>query len=133
VGKFIYLDKRRYDFPDERLTDLGYTLFSRMENREFQMFALALNDFHKTTGRTLRQHKTAHKEHLEWLNQRVKELKASGRKVVVFTHHYPTRDERVVEERHERSPYQGGFSTDSSREKCWKSRAVKLWTFGHTH
>src|SRR3954469_7923785 len=102
------------------------------ENREFHMFVLALNNFHKTTGWTPRHHKTEHKDHLKWLNQRVKGLEGSGRKVVVFTHHCPTREERFVEERHEGSQYHGGFSTDLSRERCWKSRAVKLWSFGHT-
>ncbi|KAK0644338.1 Metallo-dependent phosphatase-like protein [Cercophora newfieldiana] len=133
LGEFVYLHKGRYDFEEEPITVLGCTLFSRIENSMFDRMKMGLNDFHLTTAWTPRQHAMAHAEHLAWLNERVGELEGSGRKVVVFTHHCPTVDERAVEPRHRGSVLQSGFLTDLSAERCWTSRDVRLWAFGHTH
>jgi hypothetical protein len=133
VGRFVYLQKGRYDFEEDAVTVLGCTLFSRIPSSDFQRLGMGLNDFHVTTSWTPRQHTRAHEEHLGWLNERVKELEGSGRKVVVFTHHAPTRDERAVEPRFKGGVLQSGFSTDLSGEACWMEREVKLWAFGHTH
>lgn len=112
---------------------LGCTLFSKIENRNFQELGLGMNDFHLTTGWTPRQHSRAHAEDLDWLNEQVGELEGKGRKVVVFTHHSPTMDDRAVEARHQGTVMQAGFSSDLKGERCWMSREVKLWAFGHTH
>ncbi|KAK4442633.1 hypothetical protein QBC34DRAFT_452985 [Podospora aff. communis PSN243] len=133
VGEFIYLQKGRYDFSEDAVTVLGCTLFSRIPSGEFQQLGLGLNDFHLTTSWTPRQHARAHEEHLGWLNGQVRELEGSGRKVVVFTHYAPTKDERTVEERHWGSVLQSGFSTDLSGEACWTAGEVTVWAFGHTH
>lgn len=145
IGEFVFLNKGRYDFGEregeeegegkgeEGVTVLGCTLFSKIEPREFQQMKLGLNDFHKTKGWSPRQHSGAHKRNLEWLNEQVGMLEGTGRKVVVLTHHSPTMDERAVEPRHKGSTFQSGFMTDLSAEKCWKSKDVKVWAFGHTH
>ncbi|KAI1653018.1 calcineurin-like phosphoesterase [Daldinia decipiens] len=122
IGEFIFLNKRRYDINDNgtNLTILDDVSFG-------------LNDFYHIENWTVEQHSAEHDGELAWLNNRVEELQDSGRKVVIFTHHSPTRDERSVEAQHRQSKRIAGLSTDLSDQQCWRSNDVKLWAFGHTH
>ncbi|KAI1463141.1 calcineurin-like phosphoesterase [Daldinia caldariorum] len=135
IGEFILLDKKRYDIDSygTSLTVLGCTLFSGVPSESMHDVSFGLNDFYRIGDWTVEQHTAEHERDLEWLNSQVKELKDSGRKVVVFTHHSPTRDDRAVEAQHRRSKRIAGFSTDLSDQYCWRSNDVILWAFGHTH
>lgn len=42
-------------------------------------------------------------------------------------------DVRAVEPKYFGSSITSAFSTDLSKEVCFKSDSVKLWAFGHTH
>ncbi|KAI1174059.1 Ser/Thr protein phosphatase superfamily [Nemania sp. FL0916] len=53
--------------------------------------------------------------------------------VVVLTHFSPTRDVRASDPQHRASRITSAFATDLRDATCWRSPAVKLWAFGHTH
>ncbi|KAI0845673.1 calcineurin-like phosphoesterase [Daldinia vernicosa] len=135
IGEFVFLNKRRYDIDNNgtNLTILGCTLFSKVPSDSIDDVSYGLNDFYHIENWTVEQHSAEHDGELEWLNNRVEELQGSGRKIVIFTHHSPTRDERTVEAQHRQSKRTAGFSTDLSDQHCWRSNDVKLWAFGHTH
>ncbi|KAK4224837.1 Metallo-dependent phosphatase-like protein [Podospora fimiseda] len=136
IGQFVPLVRGRYDFHDEdgdKVTVLGCTLFSNVPEPSMMQVGLGLNDFYVTKGWTVADHNKEHLADLQWLNEQVVSLEGSGRKIVIFTHHSPTIDERANDPRHAGSKISSGFRTDLSGEKCWKSTDVKLWAFGHTH
>jgi len=82
-------------------------------------------------------HNAAHQADLDWLNREVAAIVDSEpqRSVVVFTHHSPTLLEDANNPRHliDAADVRSGFVTDLSAEMCWRSEAVELWAFGHTH
>ncbi|KAK6949615.1 hypothetical protein Daesc_009698 [Daldinia eschscholtzii] len=135
IGEFVFLDKRRYDFDDNgtTLSILGCTLCSKVPLESIDDVSYSLNDFYHIENWTVEQHNAEHERDLEWLNSQVEELEDSGRNVIIFTHHSPTRDERSVEAQHRQSKRISGFCTNLSDQKCWRSSDVVLWAFGHTH
>lgn len=52
---------------------------------------------------------------------------------MIFSHWSPSLDDRAVDPRHAGSHITSAFSTELSKEVCFKSDKVKLWAFGHTH
>ncbi|KAI1109639.1 Ser/Thr protein phosphatase superfamily [Nemania sp. NC0429] len=137
-GRFVLLDRTRYDIPpagghDTGLTILGCTLFSRIPPESLEDVSLGVQDFYKTEDWTVEKHGTLFTEELAWLNSQVDALAAEKRKIAIFTHFSPTVDDRATDPRHRNSRISSGFATDISGEICWKSPHVKLWAFGHTH
>lgn len=90
-------------------------------------------DFRDILNWDVGDHVAAHLDDLQWLNCQVSELAQLKRKVVVFTHHSPSMDQRARNPRYPKSEVDSGFATDLSREECWTNPAVILWAFGHTH
>ncbi|KAK4168303.1 Metallo-dependent phosphatase-like protein [Cladorrhinum sp. PSN259] len=135
LGQFVPLTRGRYDFDDDetKVSVLGCILYSNVPAPSMQQVSMFLNDFHVTEDWTVDEHNAQHKADLNWLNDQVASLEQSGRKIVIFTHHSPTTDERANNPRHAGSSVSSGFRTDLSKEKCWTSAQVKLWAFGHTH
>ncbi|TVY16333.1 hypothetical protein LARI1_G007560 [Lachnellula arida] len=94
-----------------------------------------LVDFRDTLRWTVDDHNLAHESDLRWLNEKVAELEREepARKIVIFTHHSPCGDPRANNPKHQGSEVSSGFMTDLRDERCWKSSAVRMWAFGHTH
>ena len=136
LGEFVFLNRTRYDM-DDKVTVLGCTLYSKIgpTKDEMDRVSMGLNDFYQINDWTVEKHNEAHATDLAWLNSEVEAIATSEphRKVVILTHHSPTKDPRAVEPRHANSPISSGFCTDLSKEVCWTKDCVKLWTFGHTH
>lgn len=136
LGEFVFLNRTRYDTDDE-VTILGCTLYSMIGPTKDDMdrVSMGLNDFYKIDDWTVEQHNEAHIADLAWLNAEVQKIATQEphRKVVILTHHSPTKDPRGVDPRHANSPISSGFCTDLSEEVCWTSPCVKVWAFGHTH
>jgi hypothetical protein len=84
---------------------------------------------------TVDDHNLAHESDLRWLNDQVGKVEREEleRKIVIFTHHSPCDDPRANNPKHQGSEVSSGFVTDLRDEECWKSRAVRMWAFGHTH
>ncbi len=134
LGEFVLLDQTRYDISSD-VTILGCTLFSHILPSQSDRVSFGLNDFYHIKDWTVEDHEKAYISDLEWLNAQVASISNAEphRKLVIFTHHSPTTDERAVDPAHARSPISSGFSTDLSLESCWTNPNVKIWAFGHTH
>ncbi|KAK8023634.1 Ser/Thr protein phosphatase superfamily [Apiospora rasikravindrae] len=138
LGTFVLLDQTRFDIDDEEadgdggVTILGCTLFSSVPQKSRKDVGLRLNDFNYIEDWGLDEHNQACASDIAWLNSEVQSA-APKRRIAVLTHYCPTLDARAQDPRHANSPIQSGFATDLSGEACWKSEAVKLWAFGHTH
>lgn len=132
IGEFVFLEKTRFDLS-AKLTVLGCTLFSKVSTEQATAVQSRLVDFRDILDWDVGDHVDAHLEDLQWLNSQVVELARLNKKVIVFTHHSPTIDQRARDPRYPRSEVDSGFATDLSNEECWTNPAVVLWGFGHTH
>jgi hypothetical protein len=141
IGKFIPLNRKRVDMEagDESVSILGCTLFSWIAPDKMKVVSHQVSDFHKIkrdekgSRWTVDDHVAEFFKSVEWLNSEVEEAEKEGKKVVIFTHHSPTTDDRAVEEKYRGDELTSAYSTDLSAHLCWKSQAVKVWAFGHTH
>ncbi|KAL2144033.1 hypothetical protein VTI28DRAFT_9644 [Corynascus sepedonium] len=135
LGEFVLLDRgvlRLPDSPDTMI--LGCSLFSHVPPESRTEVEMRLRDFFQTDEWDVDAHNEMHKRDLDWLNAQVSALEGSDvEKIIIFSHWSPTLDARAIEPRHAGSRITSAFSTDLSKEKCFKSDRVKLWAFGHTH
>lgn len=134
LGRFVFLDQMRFDISST-VTILGCTLFSKILPHQETSISHALNDFHHIKDWTVQTNNKAFSSDLLWLNTEVSKLEQEepNRKIIIFTHHGPTIDERAVDPAVKGSDLGSAFLTDLRDEACWKSAAVKTWVFGHTH
>lgn len=134
IGKFVFLDQTRHDLTG-KLTILGCTLFSNVTDDQEDAVAGRLVDFKDILRWTVDDHNLAHESDLRWLNEQVAKIEREEleRKIVIFTHHSPCGDARANNPKHQGSEVSSGFVTDLRGEVCWKSSAVRMWAFGHTH
>ncbi|KAJ9158500.1 Calcineurin-like phosphoesterase [Coniochaeta hoffmannii] len=133
LGEFFLLDRGVLRLPDLGTVILGCSLFSYVPRESHMAVSMGLNDFFQTDKWDVDAHNEMHKRDLSWLNAQVAELEGSAAKIVIFSHWSPTLDARASDPRHIGSRITSAFSTDLSKEKCFKSGNVKLWAFGHTH
>jgi predicted phosphodiesterase len=136
-GRFKFLCRDRYDV-NETITILGCTLWSAIQPSQASDIASRSTDLHSERGIknwTLDRHQEEHEKDLTWLNTQISSIETEEprRQIMVVTHHSPTMDSRANDPRHEGSSVSSNFVTDLSQELCWRSPAVKLWAFGHTH
>lgn len=143
-GRFVFLDRTRYDFTEANVTILGCTLFSHVPEEQRESVTLKVSDFSAFgpgSGHIddwdITAHNAAHAEDLMWLNETVRQItqEEPGREVAIFTHHSPTTSKTANDPVHLEDYRQvnSAFVTDLSKEDCWNSTIVKLWAFGHTH
>ncbi|KAK2813272.1 hypothetical protein FQN49_008311 [Arthroderma sp. PD_2] len=134
IGRFIFLDKTRYDVSST-LAILGCTLFTHVPPHQEQAVASRLVDFRDIIQWNVEEHNLAHRSDLDWLNRQVGDIaeKEPQRQIAIFTHHSPCMDDRAIDPMHKDSEVMSGFVTDLQAEKCWTSPTVKAWAFGHTH
>ncbi|RKU43171.1 hypothetical protein DL546_004193 [Coniochaeta pulveracea] len=133
LGEFILLDRGLWRLPDSNIVILGCSLFSYVPPESKEAASTGLKDFNHTEKWDVDAHNEMHKRDLSWLNAQVADLEASDVKIIIFSHWSPTVDARAMDPRHVGSRITTAFSTDLSKEKCFKSGRVKLWAFGHTH
>jgi hypothetical protein len=133
LGTFVLLDRTAFRLPSSKTIILGCSLFSHVPQESHESVKFGLNDFFHTGGWDVDAHNERHRRDLEWLNTEVAALEHSDVDIVIFTHWSPSRDSRAVDLRHAGSPITSAFSTDLSREICFKSPKTKMWAFGHTH
>lgn len=133
LGEFVLLDRGIFRLPNSNTVILGCSLFSCIPPESHTTVSMGLNDFFQTDEWDVDAHNEMHNRDLSWLNAQVANLKGSDVKIIIFSHWSPTRDARAMDPRHAGSRITSAFSTDLSREKCFKSDKVKLWAFGHTH
>ena len=133
LGDFVLLDRAAYRIPDTNIVILGCSLFSSISTESHVAVSLGLNDFFVINDWDVDSHNEAHKRDIAWLNTQVTELEQSDVRIMIFTHWSPSRDPRAIDPRHATSLITSAFSTDLSEEKCFKSKKVKTWAFGHTH
>jgi len=134
AGKFIFLDQTRHDLTGN-LTILGCTLFSHITDEQEYAVETRFVDFKDILRWTVDDHNLAHQSDLKWLNEQVAKIEREEpeRKIVIFTHYSPCSDARANNPEHQGSEVSSGFVTDLKDEGCWKSSAVGMWAFGHTH
>ncbi|KAK3349889.1 hypothetical protein B0T25DRAFT_624283 [Lasiosphaeria hispida] len=122
LGEFVLLDQGRYDMDngEGKVSILGCTLFTQVPPHARAVVQETLNDFKKVKNWTVAHHNAQHAVHLRWLNQQVRELEAAGRRVAIFTHHSPTRDDRAVPAVHRGTDLNTAYCGDLSSERCWK-------------
>ena len=70
-----------------------------------------------------------HKDELEWITDEIEKAKQEGERVLVMTHHAPTK-RRTSAPKHTGGGMQSGFATDLEHLLC---PPVAGWLFGHTH
>lgn len=133
LGDFVLLDRAVFRLPDTNIVVLGCSLFSRVPPESHMDVSYGLNDFFVIADWDVDQHNEAHKRDVAWLNAQVADLEQSDVKIMIFSHWSPSKDVRAIEPQHTGSPISSAFSTDLSKQACFKSQNVKVWAFGHTH
>ncbi|KAM7188805.1 Metallo-dependent phosphatase-like protein [Naviculisporaceae sp. PSN 640] len=133
LGEFILLDRRAVRLPYSNTVVLGCSLFSYVPPESHDAVSMGLNDFYQTARWDVDAHNKMHQRDLAWLNEQVADCEGSDTKIAIFSHWSPSKDLRAIEPRHVGSSITSAFSTDLSKEKCFTSKNVKLWAFGHTH
>lgn len=136
-GRFRFLHRDRYDISDS-LSFLGCILWSCVLPEQTSDIVLRLKDLNESLGIREWNLTTMQEERardLDWLNSQVKRIEAEEpeRSIVVATHHCPTIDPRASDPTYHGSSVSSAFATDLSDERCWKSKSVKMWAYGHTH
>jgi hypothetical protein len=135
-GQFVLLNRSRFDLGST-VTILGCTLFSKIAPSQERNISIFVSDFSNIADWTVEKHNAAHHRDLAWLNHEVESIVRSDpdRSIVVFTHYSPTALEEANDPDYLDDPkdVQSAFLTNLENEACWKSSAVKLWAFGHTH
>ena len=133
LGEFVLLDRAVFLLPGTNIVILGCSLFSSIPPESHMAVSLGLNDFFQTKDWEVGAHNDAHKRDVAWLNAQVADLEQSDVKIMIFSHWSPSQDARAIESRHIGSPITSAFSTELSKEPCFKSNKAKVWAFGHTH
>ncbi len=141
LGEFVLLDRAVFHVPESKMVVAGCSLFSRVPEHRMRDVGRSLNDFYYSgDGWTVEAHNAAHERDLKWLNETVSELELEGGgdedegvKIMIVSHWSPSMDPRGTEPCHQGSEIQSAFCTDLSAEKCFQSKNVKVWAFGHTH
>ena len=135
MGSFVFLDKTRYEAPEEQIIVLGCTLFSKIISEQGWEVQKRLVDFRDIIEWDVWEHNEAHSSDLGWLNEQVLAITSHqpDKRIIIFTHHSPCVDRRANDPRHANSSVSSGFVTDLSGEACWTDPAVIAWAFGHTH
>lgn len=133
LGDFVLLDRVAFRLPGTSITILGCSLFSSIPAENEMAVSMGLNDFFQIRDWDVGMHNEAHKRDLAWLNAQVGDLEQSDVKIVIFSHWSPSLDVRAIDQRHTGSAITSAFSTELSKEACFKSDKVKVWAFGHTH
>ncbi|CAK7224609.1 hypothetical protein SCUCBS95973_005576 [Sporothrix curviconia] len=151
LGTFVLLDQNTHCFPagDSSCSGgaaetivLGCPLFSHIPPAAEQAVSMGLNDFYQinndddeATPWDVASHSLAHARDLAWLNETVARLERTrpAASLLILTHWSPAIDPRTSDPRHANSTISSAFSTDLSKERCFRSPSVKAWAFGHTH
>lgn len=139
IGRFVLLDRTRYDMSDSPesggVTILGCTLFSRVSQNQAREVASRFIDFKDIVDWDVGDHNDCHELDVDWLDSEVEKIsrESPDRTIVIFTHHSPSVDQRTRNPRFKKSSVDSGFMTDLSRHVCWTAPSVKVWAFGHTH
>jgi predicted phosphodiesterase len=131
-----YLNKTIFRIPNTNIVVVGCTLWSSLEINKYQL--IQFNDFHKIyqNDNSLLIPDTYNKmneEDIEFLNTTITELNEDPTvsKIVVLTHHCPTRD--VIIEKYQDDPYNfNSFFANDTLEHLFGNK-VKIWLCGHTH
>ncbi|KAK9458854.1 uncharacterized protein V1516DRAFT_681363 [Lipomyces oligophaga] len=133
-GNFVLLDENRYDLSS-KVTILGCTLFTRVNNEETTRIKHSLRDFYIIDRWSIDLHKKTHNSNLEWLNHQVEQISHNEpeRIIAILTHHCPSTQKNVTDPSHAESTISAGYMSDLSHEPCWQNCSVRLWAFGHTH
>lgn len=133
LGKFVLLDHAVFWLPGTNVAILGCSLFSFILPESHMAVSFGLNDFFQTSDWDVGMHNEAHKRDIARLNAQVADLEHTNVKIMILSHWSPSKDVRAIEPRHAASPITSAFSTDLSKEACFKSDKVKVWALGHTH
>lgn len=92
-----------------------------------------MTDFKRISAFTPDDFVRAHNRDVHWLADTLAELahEEPRRKVVVMTHHAPTKvgtsDPEIG------NLTNSAFATELTVGPCWAAEQVKVWMFGHTH
>ncbi len=118
----------------EKIEDVHFiltTLWSDIRPINTISVSSHMNDFYtiKTHGErfTVPTYNLLHRTEKKWLMEKVNELK--GRKIVVVTHHLPTR--MLIEEKYKGKPTNDGFATELG--DFIVDSKISTWIFGHSH
>jgi len=97
IGRFVLLDRSRYDISPT-LTVLGCTLWARLDPDELDILRWSVTDFKRIGGLTSDVYQALHAHDAEWLENSIAQIARDEpqRKIVVMTHHAPTRQEPQV-------------------------------------
>lgn len=133
LGTFVYLNRTRYDVSPD-LTILGCTLWSSLNPADLDILSWSLTDFKRIEGFDPEAYTAQHNADLQWLNDTIERIaqKEPKRKIVVFTHHAPTRT-GTGDPKYDDGPTNSAFATELSDAQCWATGNIVMWAFGHTH
>ncbi|OAR00235.1 hypothetical protein LLEC1_06455 [Akanthomyces lecanii] len=133
-GRFVLLDKTRWDSPRSSLSILGCTLWSFIPDDKIDIVQSRVKDFKRIGDWTPATHNSLHAQEAAWLRSEVANLTAATlqkpRNVLVVTHHAPCIDGTSQPE-HAHNTWSSAFATEMLASGDWSP--VKTWVFGHTH
>lgn len=134
-----FMDRDRFDLPDQQLRILGCTLWSCVSPDAAQKVASSLSDYSAISvarANDLKEKATVddtnawHAQDLAWLEEELAQAQSDGCRCVVLTHHAPSFHGTCAPEHGQRSAISSGFCTGLER---LLRPPVSAWLFGHTH
>ncbi|KAG8855359.1 hypothetical protein FRB91_002334 [Serendipita sp. 411] len=133
TGRFVYLDRTRYDVSPG-LTILGCTLWAKLDPNELDILSFSVTDFKRIESFGPNEFSSAHAADVAWLRESINRIRQSepSRRVIVFTHHAPTVD-GVSDPKYIGGLTSSAFVTEFSDDEIIWSKPVIAWAFGHTH
>jgi len=143
----VLLDCQTFDVDNVRF--VGATLWSHMYMEAFEKCQLAISDFKhilsddpsqvrsngKREGFSPNVRNQLHQEQLKWIENQLEKAKLDQKRVVLLTHHAPTKNS-VDTGRYQTDPvYSQTYSTETLKGKIQDSFGdiIEYWCFGHTH
>lgn len=125
----IFMNQGVYDVEGTTIRIVGCTLWSYIPFQDRIMTGFTMNDYKSITSWSVSKNNRVHRDDLAWLESQLYEACIDCKKVVVLTHHAPTR-------RGTSAPKYCGneFSTSFSThlEHLFKLPVI-VWAHGHTH
>lgn len=132
VPNLVVLDNETYDLDEYRI--IGGTMWGKVSWGNIPTVTSMMNDFVHILTRwgklTVEKTNEFHVEFCDFLERELKRALEDEKPVIVFTHHAPVWDKRVIGEKYWGHPCNEAYMVDMTK---YMSIDMQLWAFGHTH
>ena len=145
VQNVTYLDQGVFDVEGTNVRFLGTTLWSRVQDEHSEFVAQGLSDYKhiyfsesdSSQKRKLSPQDTSeqHVKDLEWIKQQLEIAKQQDKRVVLLTHHAPTKENTSSPQYNHDVKLESAFCSEILRGEIQQNYGdiLKIACFGHSH